>query len=344
MIFVVIPTRNGAETLPRTLDRFQELIPPEGELSFLAIDNASTDETAAVLKRYAEKLPLTYFHEPTAGKNNGLNHVLDALRPRLCAAELVVFADDDILPDPDWLVRLQEAARAQPAADLFGGAIYPVWPASKPDWIDDFADEFGLLFAATQHAEGPCRAAMIWGPNMAVRGSALAGTIRFDPNFGPDGTAQYPMGSETEFLRRLEAAGHKAHWAARARVGHIVREAQLSESAIFQRAWRGGYGWALLIRSRRRRIKTEIHALRIGLGLIWAKVMQPFARTGAQRRRRTFKLVWHQGACAGFALKRAARDQPGAGTASAGAAGATPALGRIAQREDSLRTDHRSGS
>jgi hypothetical protein len=301
MIYVVLATRNGDDTLPRTLDRFLSLTPPEGGVAFVAVDNASTDGTPATLKRYSEKLPLTVFHEPSPGKNNGLNHILDALRPELTAAELVVFADDDIVPEHDWLVRLQESAREQTGADLFGGTILPIWPASKPGWIDEFADEFGLLFAAIEAPEGYCSAASVWGPNMAVRGSMLEGSIRFDPGFGPDGTANYPMGSETEFLQRLEAAGHRAYRAARAHVGHIIRERQLTESAILERAWRGGYGYALQTRDRFRWLKIRDHSLRLEFGLMRARILHRLARTETRRRRLAFRLAWHRGAQAGIA-------------------------------------------
>lgn len=301
MIYVIVPTRNGAETLPRTFERFLDLIPPEGGVSYLAVDNASSDSTPSILRSYVERLPLTCFHELTPGKNNGLNHVLRALRPTLAAAELVVFADDDILPDRDWLVRLQEAARAQPWANVFGGTITAVWPASKPDWIDDLAEVFSLLFSLTDHAEGSCDAGMIWGPNMAVRGKVLAGSICFDPKFGPDGSAEYPMGSETEFLIRLKAAGHGAYFAARARVGHIIRERQLTEAAVHQRAWRGGYGWALLVRNRLRWLKIGKRSLRLEFDLLCTKLKHRLSTTPARRRFLAFKLVWYQGAQAGFA-------------------------------------------
>jgi hypothetical protein len=50
------------------------------------------------------------------------------------------------------------------------------------------------------------------------------------------------MGGETELLRRLSAAGHRAWFAADARVRHIVRPEQLTEAWILERAYRYGLG------------------------------------------------------------------------------------------------------
>ena len=54
--------------------------------------------------------------------------------PRL-EGELAIFADDDVLPQPDWLVRLSEAARAFPDYSIFEGTIIPDWPATTPEWV-----------------------------------------------------------------------------------------------------------------------------------------------------------------------------------------------------------------
>ena len=78
---------------------------------------------------------------------------------------------------------------------------------------------------------------------MAVRAAVFADGTRFAEHVGPDGSKPlYAMGSETELLRRLEAAGHRGWFEAGARVRHIVRPEQMEERWILDRAYRYGVG------------------------------------------------------------------------------------------------------
>jgi glycosyltransferase involved in cell wall biosynthesis len=199
-------TRDGMTTLPRMLERLAGVRRPPG-LRIVAVDNGSTDGTGALLRDWSGRLPMQVVDCPLPGKNRALNVALDRIGPALADAELVVVTDDDILPREDWLVRLLLAARSEPRADMFGGVIEPRWPHTPPDWLMALDGNFPILFAATTRRHGPCSSRDIYGPNMAVRGRVFAAGARFEPSIGPDGTRRYGMGSESEFLRRLERAG-----------------------------------------------------------------------------------------------------------------------------------------
>ncbi|MDB5371536.1 MAG: hypothetical protein JWP04_178 [Belnapia sp.] len=235
---VTFATRNRAQALPRVLEAFSRLAAPRDGWKLVVVDNGSTDATAEVLQGFAGRLPLAALSCPTPGKNRALNLALPELR-----GDLAVFTDDDVLPDADWLIRLREAADAHPEADLFGGTVLPDWPIPKPDWLSEQAVEFSVLYAQQRRPSGPCGYADIFGPNMAIRRSVFAAGTRFAEHVGPDGTNPlYAMGSETELLRRLEAAGHKGWFEASARVGHIIRPEQMEERWILDRAYRYGVG------------------------------------------------------------------------------------------------------
>lgn len=244
---LLFTTRDGMATLPCTLAAFERLRLPPGT-RIVAVDNASRDGSGALLRQAAGRLPMTVIDAPVAGKNRALNHALDRIAPWLDGAELVVVTDDDVVPRPDWLLRLHAAARAAPRADLFGGSIVPVWQAPPPGWLTAMPDAFAVLFAVTDAREGPCSAREIYGPNMAVRGRLLAAGARFEPGIGPDGTKRFGMGSESEFLRRMERLGHRAYFCAGALVGHQVEPGQLTQASVIARANRYGYGLALMDR------------------------------------------------------------------------------------------------
>ena len=235
---VVFATRNRASALAAVLDSFTNLAAPDGGWKLVVVDNGSTDDTAALLASYAGRLPLTVLSEPRAGKNRALNTAL----PHLEGA-LIVLTDDDVLPSPDWLARMQQAAREHPQASLFGGTVLPHWSRAKPFWLTEAAVPFSVLYAQQRRGAGPCSCDAIFGPNMAVRSSVFEAGYRFSETVGPDETRRmYAMGGETEFLRRLEADGYTGWFVPDACVEHIIRPEQLAEEWILQRAYRYGIG------------------------------------------------------------------------------------------------------
>ncbi|MBN9509559.1 MAG: glycosyltransferase [Alphaproteobacteria bacterium] len=240
MLTVAFATRNRAEQLAIVMEAFAGLVSPPGGWKLVVADNGSTDGTQALLKQYRERLPLETLFEPRAGKNTALNRAIASFE-----GDLVVLTDDDVLPEPDWLLRLEAAAEAHPEASLFGGTILPSWPEALPPWLDEAAVDFGMLFALVSRQSGPCDFRVIFGPNMAVRRTVFARGHRFDESIGPDGkNPRSAMGSETEFNRRLADAGHRAYFVADARVRHIIRPEQFEETWILNRAFRNGLGTA----------------------------------------------------------------------------------------------------
>jgi hypothetical protein len=298
MIIILMTTHNGADTLQTTLEGLTRVVPPPGGWEIIAVDNGSSDRSKAILSGYSRKLPLAVLNEPRIGKNFALNRALDHLGSRAAEAELIVFCDDDIVPDPDWLCRLADAAALCPWADMFGGAIYPRWTSPVPEWLGALERYYGALFAVTRSEEGPCEARALFGPNMAIRGDVFRSGIRFDPRFGPNGTEVYPMGSETEFVDRLEAQGHRAYFAPQARVGHIVGESQLTEEWVQRRAYRVGLGAALRGRWQRHKLRIAGIPIRLLLSvsksyaIVWGARLvgrRDWARIGS------FRVNWHRG-------------------------------------------------
>jgi glycosyltransferase involved in cell wall biosynthesis len=236
MLTVAFATRNRAAFLGRVLDAFAALHAPAGGWKLIAVDNGSTDDTQDVLSGFATKLPLTCVREPRSGKNRALNAALPAFE-----GDLAVFTDDDVLPAPDWLIRLREAADAHAEATIFGGSVQPEWPGPVPEWLTEDAVSFSVLYAKLERPSGPCDYHAIFGPNMAVRSSVFQQGVCFAENVGPDAAKPlYAMGSETDLIRRLQELGHTGWFVSEASVRHILRPEQLTEDWILARCYRYG--------------------------------------------------------------------------------------------------------
>lgn len=235
MITVIFSTHNGQRTLPRMLEAFSQVVRPASGAELIAVDNASTDDSANILRTGQDKGDLKVLHQPLRGKNRALNLAISSAR-----GELVVLTDDDVVPDPKWLIALEAAAERRPEADIFGGTIFPVWERSPPDWVLKAVPQ-GVTFALTAPglAEGPIHPGLIWGPNMMVRRRIFDLGYRFNEGVGPS-AGQYMMGSETEFNIRVAHDGYKTWFCPEARVGHIIRDFQISEDWVVRRAYRFG--------------------------------------------------------------------------------------------------------
>lgn len=235
MLTVVLATHNGSGTLPRMLESLTNLKAPQGGWKLVIVDNGSVDDTQQVLRQFESALPLTTIYEPQRGKNRALNAALF-----FTEGDLVVFTDDDIIADPQWLVRMRVAADQHPDVSLFGGEIRPAWDEQPPDWVWD-SIPIPIVYAITgdRRLGGPTQPGSIWGPNMAVRKRIFELGHSFDETVGP-APGQYRMGSETEFTIRVGKLGHQSWYVAGAVVYHIIRPHQLLPSWIASRGYRFG--------------------------------------------------------------------------------------------------------
>lgn len=237
MITVIMATRNRAAVLRDVLDCYCCLRPPTKGWKLVVVDNGSKDETEQVLSSFKGRLPLCSVFEPITGKNSAINTGLEKLE-----GDLAVFTDDDAFPHPDWLVKLREAADANPLYTMFGGEVRLRWTVQPPEWVHWL--DLGPVFTQTDPSlrEGPLPSKSTpMGPNMAIRSEVFRLGMRFDPSIGPCGDS-YPMGSETELLLRLSRSGHKAWHVKGAIVEHLVRREQIDKDWVLRRASRWGRG------------------------------------------------------------------------------------------------------
>ena len=243
MLTVLMATYNGAATLPDVLRAYTALAAPMGGWRLVIADNGSGDDTGALLASFRGRLPLSTLYVARRGKNVALNAALElVLREGGDGQELLVFTDDDAIPRPDWLRRLQQCAARQPGHALFGGAIVPAWRVPPAPWLLQHTPA-GLTWGLTEPAlpDGPIYPGLVWGANMAVRRRVFTEGLRFDDSIGPNG-ASYAMGGEVNFNLRLAQAGHLAWFCPKACVAHIIRAHQVAEPWVLRRAWLHGRG------------------------------------------------------------------------------------------------------
>lgn len=234
MISVVIATRDRAPLLAETLNAIvaQQQWPGQS-FEVVVVDNASTDATPAVVEAIAARssVPVVYLREERSGKSCALNTALAHVR-----GDLLVFTDDDVLPDPGWLAAYVRAFE-ESGADFAAGRIFPLWEAEPPRWMSPALH--GVLAIPDG---GPVRLPlgrdvnvqiMPIGANMAVRRRVVDRIGGWDPSLGKlQGTLR--TGEDHEFALRMTTAGFTGVYEPAASVRHRVPADRLRK-AYFRR-------------------------------------------------------------------------------------------------------------
>lgn len=102
-VSVIIPTYNRKDLLRETLNSLAQQTYPREHFEVIVVDDGSTDGTASIA---AEVFPfmLRYFRQSNQGDASARN-----LGARQSQADILVFLDDDILVEPDYLTYLIQA-------------------------------------------------------------------------------------------------------------------------------------------------------------------------------------------------------------------------------------------
>jgi glycosyltransferase involved in cell wall biosynthesis len=110
---VVIATRDQASFLDLTLVSLEHQLFPRGRWEVIVVDDASSDDTSAVLDSCERRGNVLLRHKRT-GEPRGLswarNQALEMAR-----GKIILFLDDDQIVAPDWLVQHLRAHIREPA-------------------------------------------------------------------------------------------------------------------------------------------------------------------------------------------------------------------------------------
>jgi glucosyl-dolichyl phosphate glucuronosyltransferase len=213
-VTVAIPTYNRADFLRQTLAGIAEQQFPRDHFEVLIIDNNSRDHTSAVVAEFATARPAPrYILESQQGLDRARNRALREAR-----GEIIVFGDDDILVQPDWLAQIAVPLLADGVAHRIGavgGEVIPVFPDGLPDWVREWHAPLAFRPDA-----GPLE------PRQSPMGANLAFPRWIFEELGPFHTAldraagNYFSGGDSEMIRRVRGAGYEVWFAPGAAVKH----------------------------------------------------------------------------------------------------------------------------
>ena len=232
-ISVILCTYNRCESLARALASVAAQDLDRSVLwEVLVVDNNSTDRTPEVVEAFRARFPgrFRYVREVRQGKSHALNSGI-----RETNGAIVAFMDDDVIVEPTWLSNLTKSFRDETWAGA-GGRILPQWNCEPPSWIPMKEKHilaplavFDLGMKAGELQEPP------FGTNMAFRRQVFEKYHGFRTDLGPQPGSEI-RSEDTEFGRRLLAAGERLWYEPTAVVYHPVSEKRIRKEYFLQ--WR----------------------------------------------------------------------------------------------------------
>ena len=198
---VVVATWNRADSLERLLTALEGQSVPRESYEIVVVDDASTDETPAVLERHRARARGAFHalrREIQGGPASARNHGWHAAR-----AAVVAFTDDDCRPAPDWL----EAGLREVDA---GAGIVMGRTVAEPG-AAGLGEPFSRAMVV-DHEDGRYPTC-----NVFYRRTALEDAGGFDESF------RFACGEDTDLAWRVRKAGHGSTFSAAAVVEHAVR-------------------------------------------------------------------------------------------------------------------------
>lgn len=243
MLSVIIPTRNRADLLRLALVSLQGQTLPEDQFEVLVIDNGSKDGTKEVVREFQQQSGnIHYFHEPTPGLHAGRH-----LGLKKSTGDVLVYADDDVQAEPNWLSAIAENF-SDPSVMLLGGNNYPDFKVDPPEWILQLWQQpfmeghaiSSLSVISLPKGRRDFEPGLVWGCNFSIRKQVLIDAGGFHPDAMPQELIRFRGDGETHVSQFVRAMGMRCVFDSRASVFHAVTPERMTIEYFKQRAYNQG--------------------------------------------------------------------------------------------------------
>jgi glycosyltransferase involved in cell wall biosynthesis len=231
---VIVCTYNRCASLSDTLHALsRQSVRDDTPWELIVVDNNSRDGTRKVVEDFAREnatLRLKYLFEAKQGLSHARNTGISAAE-----GSFILFTDDDVLPEENWIQTLVDHMRAS-RCDACGGYIEPIWEERPPRWLTERF--YGYLALRTDtvgprivnEADDPP-----FGANMAFRREVFERVGLFDTSLGRKG-AVLVGGEEWDLFGRVLKSGGSVVYLPQARVRHKVEAFRVTKG--YFRRWR----------------------------------------------------------------------------------------------------------
>lgn len=197
----------------------------------IVVNNGSSDDTDAVAQSFADRLPVRVVTETKPGLSHARNAGVHG-----ATGEYIVWTDDDVRVDADWLQAYVHAFERWPDVVAFGGRALPCLEAPSPPWLLNNLDVLRDMMAKRDFGEAPLPFGgpdhvIPFGLNYAVRADVQR-LFPYDPALGV-APGRRTGGEETKVLGDIAASGYATLWIPDPVVEHVIPSSRQTEAYVF---------------------------------------------------------------------------------------------------------------
>jgi glycosyltransferase involved in cell wall biosynthesis len=245
-VSIVVCSHNGGGRLPAALVHLAvQQVPPGLPWEVVVVDNASTDDTAAVAKANwpaDAPSPLRVVHERELGLTQARCRGVDEAQ-----YELISFVDDDNWVAPDWVsVAARVMARLQDVGAC-GGRVQAQCEHTPPQWFDRCLQYYAVGSQGAREGDVTWSRGYLWGAGLTVRKSAWRELTRRGFLFqltDREGSA-VTSGGDAELCLALRLAGWKLWYEPALTLRHFISAGRMQWDHLQRLAQ--GFGTAAVV-------------------------------------------------------------------------------------------------
>jgi len=297
-ISIIIPTCQRPHLLHKALEGIAQQTIDQRRFEVLVVDNSREEESRNLEINLRDQIRnIRFFTE----KKPGL-HAARHLGIKEARTDILVFADDDVIPFPTWIESIHKAFSANAEIVLMGGKSLPIYEIMPYEWIHDLWDltEYGkingwysLIDLGDEIKKIP--ADFIYGCNFSIRKQILENCGGFHPDAMPWDLKHLRGDGETYVSRWINEHGLSCLYDPKASVFHFIGKERMSTDYLCRRAFLQGISYSYSMTRLNPSIDKRILSLsRHILGIVIRKVMLSDKHLKYHWFYYIFGLLWHQ--------------------------------------------------
>jgi glucosyl-dolichyl phosphate glucuronosyltransferase len=243
---IIICTYNRERFIGETLDSVSGLDFDQSRLELLLIDNNSTDQTPQICRDFQSKnpaYPFRYVTEIQQGLSFARNRGIQE-----ASGNILLFLDDDIFIDKDYLNHVDSMFRMYPETAAFGTRIIVHYENSEPAWMSHYLrpllGEHNLGLKVLEYRSGRYP----FGGSMGIKKELFESIDGFDTRIGRSGNT---LGGNEEkaLFDIIQRKGYIIRYIPDAVLYHRIDDQRLSMDYVRRQAVGIGYSDHIRIRS-----------------------------------------------------------------------------------------------